>query len=318
MSIAPDAVTDTAPHADDTAPLETIYRPAHPFDLLRTVGALSQGPWDPTMAIDGPAVWWAHRTARGVATLALRQRGPEILATAWGPGAEEAIAAVPTLCGADDDLDGFDASRHPLVAELAHRFPGLRLARTEQVLDALAQSILEQKVTSLQAYRAWRRLVQRHGAAAPGPTPRAMHAAPDPTVWARIPSWAWHAAGVEPPQSRAIANAMSRGERVEQAVLGSADPERVLVSLPGVGLWTAAETRSRALGDPDAVSLGDYHLPHEIGFALTGRRTDDAGMLELLAPWTGHRQRVIRLIGAGAPREARRGPRLAPMDHRGR
>ena len=92
----------------------------------------------------------------------------------------------------------------------------------------------------------------------------------------------------------------------------------MLTSLPGVGVWTAAETRIRALGDPDAVSVGDYHLAHEVGLALTGHRTDDAGMIELLAPWAGHRQRVIRLIFASGVAEARRGPRLAPEDHRRR
>lgn len=313
MSLAPDAATAR------TAPRETTYRPDHPLDLLRTVGVLRRGPWDPTMAVDGTTLWWAHRTPDGIATLALRTVGAEVRATAWGPGAEHALAAVPALCGADDDPSGFDAARHPVVAELHRRMPGLRLARTDQVFDALAASVLEQKVTSLLAFRAWRRLVHRFGETAPGPTPRPMRAAPAPSVWARIPSWAWHQAGVEPPQSRAIVAAAARGERIERAVLADrADPERILTSLPGVGVWTAAETRIRSLGDPDAVSLGDYHLPHEIGFALTGERTDDAGMLELLEPWAGHRQRVIRLIGAGGPREARRGPRLAPMDHRAR
>lgn len=311
MSI-PDAAPRTA------APRETVYRPAHPVDLALNLGVLQRGPWDPTMAIDGPVIWWAHRTPGGIATLALRQRRDEIHASAWGPGADQALSAVPALCGTGDDTSGFDASRHPLVGELARRMPGLRLSRTGQVFDALAAAILEQKVTSLQAFRAWRRLVTRFGEKAPGPAPRPLRAAPAPQAWARIPSWAWHRAGVEPPQSRALAQAAARGERVEKAVLTGPDPESVLTSLPGVGVWTAAETRIRALGDPDAVSLGDYHLPHEIGFALTGARTDDAGMLELLAPWAGHRQRVIRLIEAGGPREARHGPRLAPIDHRTR
>ena len=96
------------------------------------------------------------------------------------------------------------------------------------------------------------------------------------------------------------------------------DRDRVLTSLPGVGVWTSAETRIRALGDPDAVSIGDYHLAHEVGHALTGARTDDAGMIELLAPWAGQRQRVVRLIHASGVQEPRRGPRLAPEDHRRR
>ena len=308
-----------APVASDAAaaPLHTVYQPGHPLDLLGTVGYLQRGPWDPAMAIDGGALWFAQRTPDGVATLALRRRGDEVHASAWGPGAAAALAAVPRLCGADDDDTGFEAARHPLVAELHRRMPGLRLARTDQVFDALAQAVLEQKVTSLQAFRAWRHLLLRFGERAPGPTPRPMHAAPAPEVWAQIPSWAWHRAGVEPAQSRTLTAAAGTGVRIARAVLGG-DADRVLQSLPGIGPWTSAETRIRSLGDPDAVSVRDYHLAHEVGYALTGRRTDDAGMLELLAPWAGHRQRVIRLLGAGGPREPRRGPRLAPEDHRGR
>lgn len=296
---------------------ETVYRPRGPLDLRRTVAVLARGPGDPTMVTEGPVIWWAHRTPGGVATLALRQVRGAVRASAWGPGAEHALAAVPALCGADDDTTGFDATRHPMVEELHRRLPGLRLSRTGQVFDALAQSVLEQKVTSLQAFRGWRHLVLRFGEAAPGPTPRPMHAAPSPAAWARIPSWAWHRAGVEPPQSRALVRAAARGERIEHAALRG-DADRVLQSLPGIGAWTSAETRIRSLGDPDAVSVGDYHLAHEVGFALTGHRTDDAGMLELLAPWAGQRQRVIRLLRAGGPREPRRGPRLAPEDHRRR
>ena len=317
------ATTDAAQHLPAQ---QTVYRPAHPLDLLQTVGMLRRGPNDPTMVVEGAGggarIWMAFRTDAGVATLCLRQTPDGIHATAWGPGAGEALDSVPRLCGADDDLTGFDVSAHPKLAELARRHPGIRLARTDRLFDALACAILEQKVTGLQAFGAWRQLVGRFGERAPGPAPRPMHAAPPPDVWHRIPSWAWHRAGVEPPQSRTIVRAAARGASIRRAIAaapadgGSRDD--ILTSLPGIGLWTSAETRLRALGDPDAVAVGDYHLPHEVGNALTGHRTDDDGMLELLAPWAGHRQRIIRLIFASGIREQRRGPRLAPEDHRRR
>jgi len=300
---------------------ETVYRPPHELDLLRTVGMLRRGRNDPTMVIDGPVIWRAMRTPAGPTTLALRMIGGEVRATAWGPGADVALDLVPALCGAHDDAAGFDASRHPLIADSARRHPGLRLTRTDEVFDALACAIIEQKVTGMQAFGAWRWLVSRYGERAPGPTPRPMSTAPSPAQWFRIPSWAWHRAGVEPPQSRTIVRAAERGDRIARAVRAAGDGaerDRVLTSLPGVGVWTAAETRIRALGDPDAVSIGDYHLAHEVGHALTGKRTDDDGMVELLAPWAGHRQRVVRLIYASGVQEPRRGPRLAPEDHRRR
>lgn len=320
MTLTADAGA-AAPAAHAGVARHSVYRPSRPTDLAATVGMLRRGPRDPTTVHDGPTIWRAIRTPAGVATLALRAAGAEIRATAWGPGTEHALDRVPDLCGASDDPDGFDPSRHPLVAEAARRNPGIRLARTDEVFDALACAVIEQKVTGLQAFGAWRTLVTRFGERAPGPTPRPMFAAPSPEAWRRIPSWAWHRAGVEPPQSKTIVRAAARSDSVRRALLSATDGDgrdRVLTSLHGVGPWTAAETRIRALGDPDAVSVGDYHLAHEVGYALTGTRTDDAGMLELLAPWAGHRQRVIRLIFASGVREPRRGPRLAPEDHRDR
>lgn len=313
--------TTAEPAAPTGAPLQTTYRPARPLHLIRTVGALMRGPKDPTMVLAGSTLWRAARTPQGVATLALRQTGDGVHATAWGPGAEWAVDQLPALCGASDDADGFDASLHPLIADTARRHPGLRLTRTDLVFDALASAVIEQKVTSLQAFGAWRVLVSRFGDAAPGPTPRPMHAPPTIEGWRLIPSWAWHRAGVEPPQSKTIVRTAERGDRIAAAVRAASDGaarDRVLTSLPGIGAWTASETRIRALGDPDAVSVGDYHLAHQVGFALTGERVDDAGMLELLAPWQGQRHRVIRLILASGVAEPRRGPRLAPEDHRRR
>lgn len=303
------------------SPRETVYRPRHALDLRRTVGMLRRGPGDPTTVFDGPVIWRTLRTPQGPATLALRPSGAEVRATAWGAGADDALERVPDLCGASDDPTGFDPSSHPLLADTARRAPGIRLPRTNEVFDALACAILEQKVTGLEAFRAWRQLVTKHGRRAPGPTPRPMFTAPTATEWHRIPSWDWHRAAVQPPQSRALVRAAERGERISRAVLAAPtgeDRDRVLTSLPGIGPWTSAETRIRALGDPDAVSVGDYHLAHEVGHALTGHRTDDDGMLELLAPWAGHRQRVIRLIFASGVSEPRRGPRLSPEDHRRR
>ncbi len=303
-------------------PVETEYRPRHQLDLRRTVLYQRRGGGDPTMTADGAVIWRASRTPDGVATLAVRETGPGVVCgAAWGPGASWALDQLPTLCGHDDDPEGFDPTGHALVADAAHRHPGLRIGRTDLVFDALAASIIEQKVTAQQAFAAWRRLVTWFGERAPGPTPRPMFAPPSIDRWRRIPSWAFHRAGLEPPQSRAVVEAARRGDSIVRAVTAAADGparEAVLTTLRGVGVWTAAETRIRAFGDPDAVSVGDLHLCHEVGYALTGQRVDDDGMLELLAPWAGHRQRVIRLIGASGVREPRRAPRLHPEDHRAR
>ncbi|MGW9113828.1 DNA-3-methyladenine glycosylase family protein [Microbacterium sp. NPDC055683] len=302
--------------------LEAVYTPRHDVDLLRTVGGFRRGHGDPTQVHDGAVIWRATRTPEGVATTALRQAGNgTIRIAAWGPGRAWAIEQAPALCGAEDDPAGFDPRGHPLVVEAHRRHPALRLGRTDLVFDALAQSIMEQKVTAQQAFLAWRSLVTWFGDRAPGPAPRPMFAPPSVDGWRRIPSWGWHRSGLEPPQSRTIVGAARRGDSLVRAAHGARDGDdrdRVLTSLPGIGVWTSAETRIRAFGDPDAVSVGDYHLAHQVGYALTGARTDDDGMVALLEPWRGHRQRVIRLLAASGVAEPRRGPRVHMEDHRAR
>lgn len=315
----PPAATEKA---STPRPRETEYRPHHLLDLRRTVLFQRHGRNDPTMVVAGPVIWRASRTPEGVATLALRESSSgTIRAAAWGAGAEWALAQVPALCGAEDDPADFDPTSHPVVARAHHRNPGLRLGRTDLVFEALASAVFEQKITGMQAFSAWRCIISWHGERAPGPTPAPMFAPPSIEGWRRIPSWSWHRAGLEPPQSQTVVRAARRGESIERAIAGAEDGEavdRILISQAGIGPWTSAETRIRALGDPDAVSVGDFHLAHEVGYALTGTRTDDDGMLRLLSAWPGHRQRVIRLLAAAGVREPRRGPRLHPEDHRDR
>ncbi len=296
-------------------PRETEYRPAAPIDAARAIRHQQRGAHDPGQLTHDGVIWRATRTPEGVATLAIRVERGRIRGAAWGPGADWALAQLPALCGGRDDPGAFDTACHPLIAAAHHRFPGLRIGRTDLVFDALASSIFEQKVTGLQAFGAWRMILTWCGERAPGPTPRPMFA--PPAHWHRIPSWTWHRAGLEPPQSRTLTAAATRRASIERAA-DAATADAVLTSLRGVGAWTSAETRIRAFGDPDAVSVGDYHLAHQVGYALVGSRVDDDGMLELLAPWAGQRQRVIRLLGLAGAREPRRGARLAPEDHRGR
>lgn len=309
------------------APVRTVYRPRHPLSLRMTLAPLGRGPHDPTTQWDAAGVWRTFRTPGGPATLRLTQAatgspaqaGGDVEATAWGPGAQWAIDAVPALLGAGDDWSGLDVSGHPLLRDARHRMPGLRLTRTGRVLEALVPAIIEQKITSTEAYRSWARLVRRHGEAAPGPVPQTLRVVPAPGTWRLVPSWEWHRAGVDPRRSRAVIEACvvaSALERTTHGSLGAAEVSRRLRSVPGIGVWTAAETVQRSHGDPDAVSVGDYHLAADVGSALIGRRVDDDGMLELLEPWRGQRQRVVRLILASGFRAERHGPRMTIQDHR--
>jgi 3-methyladenine DNA glycosylase/8-oxoguanine DNA glycosylase len=218
---------------------------------------------------------------------------------------------VPRLVGIDDD-PGRLVPSHRLVGELARRMPGLRLGRTDRVLESLVPAILEQKVTGSEASHGLRGLIRRHGEPAPGPF--GLRLLPRPETLASLPYYAYHPLGIERRRADAIRWAASRADRLEEIVdLPLEEAYARLRALPGVGAWTAAEVALRALGDTDAVSVGDYHIPNTVAWALAGEpRGDDARMLELLEPYRGQRARVIRLLEAAGVAAPRYGPRMAP------
>lgn len=234
---------------------------------------------------------------------------------AWGAGGEWLLDQLPELLGALDDPDAFEP-RHRLVAVTRHRRPGLRLTRTGLVLESLIPSVLEQKVTTDEAYRAWRLLVRKYGEPAPGPAPERMCVMPAARTWALIPSWEWHRAGVDNKRASTILRAVRVAARLEEAV--SFDPVRAQARLElvsGVGPWTSAEVVQRSHGAADSVTVGDLHLPGIVGYALAGDRdADDSVMLSLLEPYAGQRHRAARLILLSGWTPARRVPKMPRGD----
>lgn len=291
-------------------PIERYFTLTNGADPMLTMAELWQGPPDPQMHLEPDAVSRAMRTPEGPASVLIRRSNGGVLARAWGPGAEAALEQVPGLVGAHDDPTPLKPL-HALVAEAIRTRPGLRLTRSGSVIDALVVSILGQKVTSIEAHRAHRGLLVRHGEAAPGPL--GLRLPPPPEKLARLPYWAFHPLGVERRRADAIRAVAAVAPQLEAIARLTPDQgRRRLLSLPGVGEWTAAETMRLALGDPDAVSVGDFHLPRLICGALANE-TDgtDERMLELLEPYRGQRARVALLIEHGGPYQQRRAPRMA-------
>jgi 3-methyladenine DNA glycosylase/8-oxoguanine DNA glycosylase len=279
----------------------------HRLDLRATLSPLRRGTADPAHRWGPDGTFWrVCRTPDGPGTLALSAIDETVRARAWGPGADWLLERVPELLGRDDDWSTLDVSAVRVLHETRRRSAGLRLVRTCLVLDALVPAILEQKVTGLEARRSWRLMLLRFGEPAPGPA-EGMRVPLSPQALLDLPSWEWHRLGVDLKRQRTIRAAASVARRLEECVsMAHADAAARLQVVPGIGLWTAAETTQRALGDPDAVSVGDYHLKNQVVHLLTGRaRGTDEEMLELLGAWPGHRQRVMRLVersGVGAPR----------------
>lgn len=297
---------------------DRVWDAGRPVDIGATLGPLRRGAGDPAHQLDPVGGFrWACATPDGDGTLSLRAAAGVVSARAWGPGADWLLDRVPALLGAGDDWSALDLSAQPRLAEVRRRLPGLRLPATGLVMDALVPAVLEQRVTGQESRRAWRLLVRRFGNPAPGPAAD-LRVPPSPSALLDITSWDWHRMGVDLQRQRAVRAAATVAARLEECVkLDAAAALARLRVVPGVGVWTAAETVQRAFGDPDTVSVGDYHIKDQVVHFLTGRpRGDDAEMLRLLEPWAGQRQRVVRLIELSGVGKPRFGPRLATVDIR--
>jgi 3-methyladenine DNA glycosylase/8-oxoguanine DNA glycosylase len=288
-----------------------------PLDLRRTLGIHRRGRGDPALRFEvSGSAWRATRTPEGPVTLLVEIRDGAIRGRAWGPGAHWILDHLSELVGLDDRPEAL-VPVHPAVGAAARRLRGMRIGRTSAVLEALVPAILEQKVTGEEARHAYRALLWAYGEPAPGPP--GLRLPPAPGILAALPYHAFHPLGLERRRAeliRAVAREAPRLERLASVAGGpNGDPGpayAVLQAFPGIGPWTAAEVGIRAFGDPDAVSVGDFHLPSMVTWALAGERCGtDERMLELLEPYRGQRGRVLRLLelaGIGAPR---RGPRMA-------
>jgi 3-methyladenine DNA glycosylase/8-oxoguanine DNA glycosylase len=280
-----------------------------PYDLAGTLFPLRRGTGDPTMRIEQGTVWRAARTPEGPVTLRLDQVGGGVRATAWGSGAAWALEHAPGLIGAEDDLSAFKP-RDDVMTRVWKEGRAVRLTRALDVVRTLIAAILEQKVVGMEARRAWRRMTLALSEPAPGEG--GLLLPPDPATVADVPYFRFHPWGVERRRAEVVRAVCARAASLEAlADVPFDEARRRLEAMPGIGPWTASEVARLSLGDPDAVSVGDYHLPDIVGWALAREeRGTDARMLELLEPYRGHRGRVQVLLERSQIMPPAYGPRM--------
>lgn len=293
--------------------LQRSLRFTRPFDLIGTMSGVLQAADSLVGRVVDGVVWRATRSPAGPYTIRLELDGRQLDATAWGLGAEAGLDALPSLVGAHDDDGGFEP-RHDVIADLWERFRGVRVPRSGAITESLITSVLEQRVTAFEAHRSQVQIVQRYGSPAPGPTDLYLPA--DPEALAGAAPYDLHVIGVEQDRADTVRRVAASARRLDAlALLPPAEAHQRLRDVSGVGPWSAARVALVALGDCDAVPLGDAHLAADVTHALSGKAVDDdAAMLEALEPYAGHRGRVIRLLAAGGVHAPERPPRYAPTD----
>jgi hypothetical protein len=285
-------------------PLVLLAAPATPDDLRRTLRPHRVGA-DPTTLLAPGELWRATRTPAGPGTVRVRWTATALDVEAWGPARDWLLERVPDLVGLGDTPVEFGPGSHPRLLAAQHRFPGLRLSNAHSLYHTLLPTVIAQRVTAHEARRSWRRLCLALGEPAPGPAQ--LRLPPSPHALSSKPYWWFHPLGIERKRAETLRNIATGADHLFAAE--DADPATaaaVAAAIPGVGVWTIGASFGHAMGDPDAVAVGDFHLKNLVCWALADEpRGTDERMLELLAPYTGQRARVIALLkaaGWGAPR----------------
>jgi 3-methyladenine DNA glycosylase/8-oxoguanine DNA glycosylase len=298
--------------ADDADLQPTL--PGDRIDHARTTRQF-RAPGDPTTVVTPHGLWRATITPDGPATVHARWE-PHLDAEAWGPGADWLLERVPGMLGLTD-VPVSVAGHHPVVDRAAHRHPFLRIARSGTVYHDILPTIIGQRITSGEAARQWRELCREMGGQAPGPAADLL-LPPPPQDLASRPTWWFHRLGIEVRRAATLVRVARHADRLlamgdpanAVGVVDGVESHRWLQLIDGVGPWTAGVTVGMALGHPDEIAVGDFHLKNTVVHALTGRaRGSDEEMLELLVPFAGQRNRVVHLLHADGWSAPLRGPR---------
>ena len=273
------------------------------------------GAGDPTTRLAPGEFWRASFTPDGPATLRITWGHQGTDAEAWGAGGEWMLQQAAAMTGAGDA--GFEfGDGHPAVLRAQRNHPDVRFGASRMLFHELLPTIIGQRITAGEAIRQWHALCRRLGGPAPGPLPGLL-LPPSPAALMGRPPWWFHPLGIEAKRAQALRSvARHAGKLWDWAGLGVQQAAAKLVLLDGVGPWTIGSVMSSALGDPDAVAVGDFHLKNLVSYALAGEpRGTDQRMLDLLSPYAGQRGRVVRLLQLDGHTPPAFGPRqrILPM-----
>ncbi len=152
----------------------------------------------------------------------------------------------------DDSL-----SRDPMLRALVRAAPGTRVPGTTDGFELAVRAIVGQQVSVAGARTTLGRIAERFGEPLASPVGPIVRLFPTPERLAQVPSDAFGMPKARADAIKAVARAVVSGAL---DLSGDADVEvttRALSSIKGVGEWTTAYIRMRALGDTDAFPVGD-------------------------------------------------------------
>jgi AraC family transcriptional regulator, regulatory protein of adaptative response / DNA-3-methyladenine glycosylase II len=210
--------------------------------------------------------------------------------------------AITRMFDLDADLNEFAAvaDRDPVLGPVVSANPrGLRLLQLLDPFEALLRAILGQQVSVAAARTVTDRLVRLVAMPASRlpsgdviPLIRPRYAFPRPEAIAELSPARLRTIGLTRAKAAAVhaaGDAVARGlvDFRELRRAAPEDAEAALCSLPGVGPWTAAYVRLRALGDRDAFPITDLGLVRALT-TLGVPRSRIQATAERWRPWRGY------------------------------
>ena len=267
------------------------------------------GTHDPTARWSPTTFSKACHTPDGPGTIFIETHQNQAHIQAWGPGAQHLLGHAEAILGLHDDPEALQLPSDDPLRKIPDKIRQLRLVTTPWVGEHLIQVILQQRVTWQEAASSFGKLCRRIKEPAPG-SDQDLLLPPAPAVWGRLTAPEFAALGVEHKRAQTIREAARQYHKLSQ--FSAVQLREFLPRIRGVAVWTTEVVMGMALGDPDAVPLGDYDLPSRISHNLVGEaRADDERMLQLLEPYKGQRYRVIRWLMTPGFDPPRFGPKMA-------
>jgi AraC family transcriptional regulator of adaptative response / DNA-3-methyladenine glycosylase II len=175
----------------------------------------------------------------------------------------------------------------PVVGPLVLKRPGLRVPGHVSGVELAVRAVLGQQVSVAGARTLAARLVASYGSPLPVADGSLTHLFPSASALAVVAPDA-----LPMPRARAaalvgLATALASGDLSLDRGVDRASVVASLLTLPGIGPWTASYVALRALGDPDAFLPTDLGVRHAVA-ALAGPDASPAALAEAWRPWRSY------------------------------
>lgn len=180
-------------------------------------------------------------------------------------------------------------ARDERLRSLIARQGGLRIPGTTDPLELTVRAILGQQVSVARASDLSARLAARFGSPLPRPLRSITRTFPSAEALANAPIEEFGVPRIRAAAIRTVASMAFDGRLVLRRGGSIQEIVAELLSIRGIGPWTASYVALRALGDSDAIATGDLGLRQAVG-----SRGDPASAADLAQiadhwrPWRGY------------------------------